>query len=136
MPKSQGRHVNRIDLAILIASILRSASFSLKDSGVAFFPLGWSSSFEFATQCQSLLPPQIGDQSRHREPPPKGSAAEVLSETMPRSGCGNGAALLHPDEQRPQLAPRQPLTLTAHDRGIGIQGACDSLVLAWFGAGR
>jgi hypothetical protein len=48
MPKSQGRHVNRIDLAMLIASILRSASFSLKESGVAFFPLGWSSSFEFA----------------------------------------------------------------------------------------
>ena len=114
MPKSQGRHVNRIDLAILIASILRSASFSLKESGVAFFPLGWSS-----------------DQSRQREPPPKGSAAEVHSEAMPRSGGGSGAPLLHPDEQRPQFAPRQPLTPTAHDRGIGIQGARDTFDFDW-----
>ena len=55
---------------------------------------------------------------------------------MPRSGGGSGAALLHPDEQHPQLAPRQPLTPTAHDRGIGIRKACDTLELAWLGAGR
>jgi 2-polyprenyl-3-methyl-5-hydroxy-6-metoxy-1,4-benzoquinol methylase len=50
---------------------------------------------------------------------------------MPRSGGGSGAPLLHPDEQRPQFAPRQPLTPTAHDRGIGIQGARDTFDLDW-----